>query len=455
MLNEWMHLTVNFSLTLSACVLAVAVLRPAVRWLGGPRAQYALWLAVPLCLLAWRLPAPPVALPLAPVAVHKPIAEWRSQATEFLREPAPPPAAHGMPQRAAPRSGLQQLLLGAWLLGGAGLCLVLWRQHRRWSRKLVWQPDGARWRLPAGHSPAVVGWWKPKLALPDDFAERFTPEEQALILAHEAVHARRRDSLWNAFVTAMCLLQWFNPLAWWALRRFQRDQELACDAAALAALAPDQRRPYWDALLKAHDLSPSSALARGWRSSHPLLERLHWVRRGSRRGGRVGLALVPVLAFGLATAVYATHGAALFIPGDPAARARSPSDWPRVARVELRTQIDGGVWWSESIALSSGRGRQMPEGMFGGEMVKASYTMGGTTVFRYTQFITQGEGDELSAVLNLWEPSAQDDGRTEGPFLATLRVSPEQGWQRLAVRTAAGHWVRAELRVYRLTPGGA
>ncbi|MBN8504503.1 MAG: hypothetical protein J0L58_08490 [Burkholderiales bacterium] len=445
MLNEWMHLAVNFSLTLSACVLAVAVLRPAVRWLGGPRAQYALWLAVPLCLLAWRLPAPPVALPLAPVAVHKPIAEWRSQATEFLREPAPPPAANGMPQRAAPRSGLQQLLFGAWLLGGAGLCLLLWRQHRRWSRQLVWQPDAARWRLPVGHSPAVVGWWKPKLALPDDFAERFTAEEQALILTHEAVHARRRDSLWNAFVTALCVLQWFNPLAWWALRRFQRDQELACDAAALAALPATQRRPYWDALLKAHALSPSSALARGWRSAHPLIERLRWVQHGVQGRSWAALGLVPMLVLAMSGAVYATHGAAVW---DPGLKVPNIGELPE-ARIEIRTQVNGERWTHDAYEQALSFAPNYATGLHRAQRAMSIHYSPEGPLYALTSNVLRNDKDEVIGIFNLREPPP---ARREppGPIIASVQTSHSQGWQRMSARTAAGLHVRVELRVTRL-----
>ena len=56
---------------------------------------------------------------------------------------------------------------------------------------------------------------------------------QALILAHEQIHARRRDGLWRLLAQGFVAVFWFNPLAWIAMACFRQDQELACDAAVL------------------------------------------------------------------------------------------------------------------------------------------------------------------------------------------------------------------------------
>lgn len=444
MLNAWMNAAVDLTLLLCVCLLAIALLRPLMRAAGGPRAQYALWLALPLCLLVSRLPAPPVSMAITPTELQQSLDKGKYQAREFLWEPAPArsPGSQQLPA-AKPRTGLQQALLCAWLLGCALLLSALLAQHRRWRRQLQWDTSAAQWSLPAGYSPAVVGLLRPRLALPKDFATRFEAREQSLILAHETVHARRRDGLWNALAVGMCVLQWFNPLAWWALRRFQRDQELACDAAALAALPAEQRRPYWDALLKAHELSPSSALSRGWRSTHPLIERLRWVQQGSQ--GRVRAALwwtVPLATLGLAGAVYATHGAAVVDFGH-----FNASKWSTpIGRVEIRTQIGTGTWVQESIDLAS---TQM-------QTSSSTNSLMGRPVFAQSLGIEANEHGQLTAWLNLADPPPAEQPRAPGwPVLGQLRATPEQGWQHLAVRTTAGDWVRAELRIRRLPPAEA
>lgn len=446
MLNAWMNSAVDLTLLLSASLLAIGLLRPLLRGAGGPRAQYALWIALPLCLLASRLPPPPISLAMTPPALQESLDAAKYQARDFLWEPAPvraPDQPARQPSIASPRSGLQQALAGIWLLGCTLLLSLLLGQHRRWRRHLQWDSEAGRWSLPAGFSPAVVGLLNPRLALPEDFASRFEAQEQHLILAHEAVHARRRDGLWNVLAVSLCVLQWFNPLAWWALRRFQRDQELACDAAALAALPADKRRPYWDALLKAHDLSPSSALARGWRSRHPLIERLRWVQRGSQ--GCVRAAVwwtVPVAALGLATTVYATHGAAVWNSGNHAA---SKGTTP-VGRLEIRTKIADSQWATESIELASTRMQSS----------SVTHSLNGRSIFSMSIGVEEDDRGQLTAWINLEDPPPPGRRDAGGwPVLRHVRAMPEQGWQRASVRTKAGDWVRAELRLHRITPTDA
>ena len=80
----------------------------------------------------------------------------------------------------------------------------------------------------AGLVPSVSGVVRPAVLLPAGFRE--WPEERlkAAIL-HEAAHIRHRDLPARLAGSAACLLHWFNPLAWIALRRMIREQESACD----------------------------------------------------------------------------------------------------------------------------------------------------------------------------------------------------------------------------------
>lgn len=82
-------------------------------------------------------------------------------------------------------------------------------------------------------SPALYGVLRPQLLLPSDFTQRFAPGQRALILAHEAVHYRRRDNFWNLVACCLRLLFWFNPLLHLAWHRFRLDQEMSCDEQAL------------------------------------------------------------------------------------------------------------------------------------------------------------------------------------------------------------------------------
>jgi hypothetical protein len=165
------------------------------------------------------------------------------------------------------------------------------------------------WRASAGSSPALLGLWHPHLVLPLDFEQRFDAQEQRLILAHENEHRRRWDNAWNLLSAALLVLFWFNPLAWWAQRRWRADQELACDAAVLAQ-NPTALPSYARAMLKSQGLIAVPALASSWLSVHPLIERTRMLQNHvfllPRRatGQRAALALA-VLCAGVA---YAAQG---------------------------------------------------------------------------------------------------------------------------------------------------
>jgi hypothetical protein len=157
--------------------------------------------------------------------------------------------------------------------------------------------------LPAGAGPAVLGVLRPRIALPRDFESAFDAREQRLMLLHEQVHLRRRDNLWNLLASALLVLHWFNPIAWWAARCLRTDQELACDAAVLRCESPDVLAVYAGALLKVQGVAWAPPLATTWQSSHPFVERvrmlhLHRLSPARHRAG-LRLAALSILVAGV------------------------------------------------------------------------------------------------------------------------------------------------------------
>ena len=82
--------------------------------------------------------------------------------------------------------------------------------------------------------PATTGLIRPTVLLPA-VADRWLIERREVVLMHEIVHVRRMD--WAARIVARLVtaLHWFDPLAWWASSRLDREQERACDEAVLGA----------------------------------------------------------------------------------------------------------------------------------------------------------------------------------------------------------------------------
>lgn len=124
--------------------------------------------------------------------------------------------------------------------------------------------------------PLVTGLKNPVILLPMWFEEDYDAAERRDALVHELMHLKRRD-LW-AFQAARIIAatQWFNPLAYMALRAFRTDQEAACDAdvIARAKLSP---AAYGRTLVKAARLARPSdrrIAAASLTLAHPIKERL-------------------------------------------------------------------------------------------------------------------------------------------------------------------------------------
>lgn len=295
-----------------ALPLLLALRRPLLHRFGATVA-YASWVLLPLLMLAAWLPAsaPALALRASVVARIEPL----------LGGPATPLPVVSDPWWPAAMAAL-------WLIG-ALLCAarLVWLQ-RRFMQDLA--PAGEQWQGPEGSGPALVGLVRPRLALPADFSQRFDAQQQRLVLAHEEVHRQRRDNHWNLLAALLCLLHWFNPLAWLALRRMRADQELACDARVIAA-HPGSEAAYGRALL----LAQGSQLATGlpwasWQSTHPLIERIEMLKQhsGPAAGRKLGLALLGLLAVVGTGTVHAL-------------RADSGADAaPQAASIELRMVIE-------------------------------------------------------------------------------------------------------------------
>jgi beta-lactamase regulating signal transducer with metallopeptidase domain len=81
---------------------------------------------------------------------------------------------------------------------------------------------------PADAMPMVWGIFRSHLLLPAAAAE--WPDARLRgVLVHELAHLRRRDPLALLIAQLALALYWFNPLAWFAVRRLRAEQERACD----------------------------------------------------------------------------------------------------------------------------------------------------------------------------------------------------------------------------------
>ncbi len=81
--------------------------------------------------------------------------------------------------------------------------------------------------------PAVFGLFRPVVILPIH-SRTWLEDRLTAVLQHELIHVIRLD--WPVRVAARfaATVYWFNPLVWWAKRRLDLEQEMACDEEVLS-----------------------------------------------------------------------------------------------------------------------------------------------------------------------------------------------------------------------------
>lgn len=301
MTAEIAQMLATVTLASSAALLLVFALRKPLRAIAGARAAYTLWLLVPALVVAALLPAPTQGFIVDSTALP-------AQLGAALRIDVGAPAPD--------RAGSLTLLVAVWALGAAAMLVALVRRQRVFTRSfgtLTRTGDGV-FRSAKVTAPMLVGVWRPRVIVPDDFESRYSDDERELVLAHERAHARRGDVAVNALAALGLCVCWFNPLAYVALACLRMDQELACDAVVLARRS-DARRRYAGALLKtqlATDAAWRAPIGCRWQSSHPLKERIAMLRNpmpgALRRLG--GITLIAALTGAVSYAAWAGQPAA-------------------------------------------------------------------------------------------------------------------------------------------------
>ena len=84
-------------------------------------------------------------------------------------------------------------------------------------------------------SPGAIGFFTPRILIPEWLKDRLTPAEFEQIVLHEAEHLRRRDD-WTNLVAKICLAVFpLNPVLWWMDRRLLMEREMACDEGVVRA----------------------------------------------------------------------------------------------------------------------------------------------------------------------------------------------------------------------------
>lgn len=245
----------------TAMILAVTALRAALKDRLAPGARLALW---GVCLFRLLTPAAPESvLSLWGLVRRAAPAEIGAQGAPAAPVPGPAPAAPVIydPFAAAVRAAFPwgTVLAAVWLAVGSAVALWYaagWLRTRRavgcaipvarGDGRYRFLPRFARLREdPMDGAPLTFGAARPTVVL----SPGLEGEELECVLAHEGVHAARRDNLWHYAMAAALAVHWWNPAVWVMSRLLRRDVELSCDRAALKKLGEGRRAQYAQALV--------------------------------------------------------------------------------------------------------------------------------------------------------------------------------------------------------------
>lgn len=164
-------------------------------------------------------------------------------------------------------------------------------------------------------SPAMVGWKKPAVILPENFFDACSDELLTATFGHEMAHVKRGDYALNFVYELVFLPVAFHPAAAYLKRQIARTREMACDELVGERLL--EPKVYAKSLLRlaafAKNTNSSSAHALGIFDADALEQRvvklIEMDRRAGARAGKImsGAALLLLVATSVAASAFSFH----------------------------------------------------------------------------------------------------------------------------------------------------
>lgn len=104
--------------------------------------------------------------------------------------------------------------------------------------------------VPGLETPAVFGLFRATICLPSSTLENLSRCELRWVIRHELSHVRRRDTWLLTFVSVVKAMQWFNPVAMFAVSRVLLYVEAAADDLAMFGSTSSEKNAYGHLLLR-------------------------------------------------------------------------------------------------------------------------------------------------------------------------------------------------------------
>jgi hypothetical protein len=142
--------------------------------------------------------------------------------------------------------------------------------------------------------PSVIGFFSPRILIPEQLFARLTTAEFGQIVLHELGHLRRWDDWINLLQKLSLVVVPLNPVLIWIERRLCLERELACDDDVLRLTKAPKAYATCLTNLAEHRLGRrAAALSLGaWERQSELVQRVHSILRGGQGMGRMQARVV-------------------------------------------------------------------------------------------------------------------------------------------------------------------
>lgn len=133
-------------------------------------------------------------------------------------------------------------------------------------------------------SPSVIGFFSPRLLIPEWLFAKLAPSDLQQIVLHECEHLRRGDDWINLLQKVGVALFPLNPALLWVDRRLSLERELACDAGVVASTTAPFAYAHCLTRLAEHRLHRRSVALSlsAWSRQSELARRVHHLLRPTR-----------------------------------------------------------------------------------------------------------------------------------------------------------------------------
>lgn len=356
--------------------LVVAILCVCMRRRGAAT-RYALWLiaaakfALPLALFSWLGEMLRGLLPAGGISAAFPAVVSRWVFSPGISTPT------GASTSSSLYSLVPSCLVGIWAAGSA-VAFAAWLRKLRvsWSssefrgdveqtflrlKKRIGLRTDVQLRLTDTIAePALTGFWKPVVLVPEGLAGQLSAEELEAVILHELAHAKRRDNWTAAFAHAVSCVFWFYPLLWWIEKRLRIEREVACDEMVMCSGAAAE--DYVGGILKACRFSVSGEVAGVSEvCGSSLKDRMEAIMSLSSEGGSRGVPRIWVASLAAAI-VIVPLAAGLLMTSARTSYAASQSNPQRVAKQEEPqrpiTCVSASTDYPEGSVIQEGDGPQ-------------------------------------------------------------------------------------------------